>query len=664
MRPATGFEDYAAARRRFEQAFGDDAPMEPPRARDPRGQVRGVSRRWLGGVLLTGVGSVFLMGSALYSANDSRTTFAAVPQFVFAAKTSASVDGAPKKEDRLVVRAALRPVAKQLMDVEASTQIGERVYIAVRPFLRLSTPLALTRSDLTRDLSAFNPQSAFMQAGAKPQPKANTEAADLTGPEPTDSDLIETAALIMSPLDDASLEDLLAAEAVDERQTRPDDGFTQELRRIAAFENSQTVSPSALAYASLPSAPVGFDSGLDALDQFGPTDLDAYASLVRPGVAENVTTLPKTGDIHDVLRDTVPQIVGVAAGQTLNGVLRQNGVGAVEASLAQRALDLATREGDTVEIGVDIDGALRQVGLFRAGAHLGTVVATPSGAFLRVGEPDDVELAAPQRGQGSNTQIYASLFETTLKHGLPREMADKLVGIFNFDVNFRSAVQPGDALNVFYEVDPITQEPEQIVHAELSVGGETHRYYRFRLEDGSYGYFNEDGRSARKFLTRKPIARGKFRSPFGWRRHPVLRYSRMHNGVDYSAPRGTPIYAAGDGVVTRRQWTGGYGNHVEIRHANGYETTYSHMTRYAAGLQNGSRVRQGQIIGYVGSTGLSTGPHLHYEVHVNGRPVDPMRIKVPRTVEMGGEQLAAFQKERARIDALMAPDSSVNIAAR
>ncbi|KAB8330872.1 M23 family metallopeptidase [Scytonema tolypothrichoides VB-61278] len=155
---------------------------------------------------------------------------------------------------------------------------------------------------------------------------------------------------------------------------------------------------------------------------------------------------------------------------------------------------------------------------------------------------------------------------------------------------------------------------------------------------------------------------GTFRSGFGARRHPLLGYVRAHTGVDWSAPRGTPIMAAGDGEVVYADWKSGYGNYIEIRHTNGYETAYAHQTGFAKGIRKGARVRQGQVIGYVGSTGLSTGPHLHYEVHVNGNPVDPMRIRLPRGRTLEGDMLASFKSDRERIDTLLGGGSAPRLA--
>jgi murein DD-endopeptidase MepM/ murein hydrolase activator NlpD len=174
------------------------------------------------------------------------------------------------------------------------------------------------------------------------------------------------------------------------------------------------------------------------------------------------------------------------------------------------------------------------------------------------------------------------------------------------------------------------------------------------MDDLGIDFYDPSGRSTRKFLLRKPIASGELRSTFGMRYHPILHYSRPHNGVDWAAPIGTPIFSAGNGVVIKAAWTSGYGRRVEVEHNNGYVTTYNHMSAFARGLKEGQRIKQGQLVGYLGSSGLSTGPHLHYEVIVNGRFVDPLRVKLAKTRQFEGKMLSDFKRERDRIDGLMA----------
>jgi murein DD-endopeptidase MepM/ murein hydrolase activator NlpD len=195
----------------------------------------------------------------------------------------------------------------------------------------------------------------------------------------------------------------------------------------------------------------------------------------------------------------------------------------------------------------------------------------------------------------------------------------------------------------------------EVRFAALTIAGETKKYYHFQTpDDGAYDYYDETGKSAKKFLVRKPVATGIMRSPFGWRSHPILHYAKLHTGVDWAAPFGTPIFAAGNGSIDEIGLKSGYGKYVRIKHANGYQTAYGHMTAFARGLDVGSRVRQGQVIGFVGSTGLSTGSHVHYEILVNDRFVDPMRIKLPRGRVLDGTTLAQFGKDREQLDAMMA----------
>jgi len=176
--------------------------------------------------------------------------------------------------------------------------------------------------------------------------------------------------------------------------------------------------------------------------------------------------------------------------------------------------------------------------------------------------------------------------------------------------------------------------------------------YRFTPSDGRTDYFKPNGESIRRALLRTPIDGARISSGFGMRKHPILGYSRMHKGIDFAAPTGTPIFAAGDGVITQIGRNGGYGNYIRIRHNSRYSTAYAHISRFAKGIRKGSRVRQGQVIAYVGSTGRSTGPHLHYEVLVEGKQTNPRSIKLPTGQILEGEDLKAFQAAKTEIDRL------------
>jgi murein DD-endopeptidase MepM/ murein hydrolase activator NlpD len=244
-----------------------------------------------------------------------------------------------------------------------------------------------------------------------------------------------------------------------------------------------------------------------------------------------------------------------------------------------------------------------------------------------------------------------------LRNKVPAAVIEDMVRIYSYDVDFQRKVAPGDSFDVFFageDEGAANTEKQEVLFASLTVGGETKKYYRFQTpDDAVVDFYDETGKSAKKFLVRKPVNNAIMRSGFGSRRHPILGYVKMHTGVDWATPYGTPIFASGNGVVESVGWEGGYGKYVKLKHNNGYETAYGHMSAYAKGLEVGKRVRQGQIIGFVGSTGQSTGAHVHYEILVNGRFVDPMRVKLPRGRSLEGPILAGFEKERDRLDAMM-----------
>jgi murein DD-endopeptidase MepM/ murein hydrolase activator NlpD len=303
------------------------------------------------------------------------------------------------------------------------------------------------------------------------------------------------------------------------------------------------------------------------------------------------------------------------------------------------------------------------VSIFGEQGHEMTIALSDNGRYVSVEEPREMDLAnlgEDESEEGQGMRLYQSIYETSLRNEIPRPMIDNMIRTFSFDVDLQRRVRPGDTFEVLYAGD----EPEghgEILYASLTFGDEVRRIYQFQThDDGIIDYYDETGKSAKKFLIRKPMADGLFRSGFGPRRHPILGYVRQHTGVDWAADTGTHLYAAGNGTVIRAEWhRGGYGRRIEIQHLNGYVTSYSHLSGFARGIVAGATVRQGQVIGYVGNTGLSTGPHLHYEVQINKNFVDPMRIRLPRGRELDGPILADFERERKRIDSILERGSAM-----
>ena len=255
----------------------------------------------------------------------------------------------------------------------------------------------------------------------------------------------------------------------------------------------------------------------------------------------------------------------------------------------------------------------------------------------------------------TKAKVGSSLYGTAKDNKIPDYIIAELTRVFAYDVDFQRQVRANDTFEVFYG-NPLTgsSSKRKVLHyAQLTLDGKTKTYYRYTTADGQTDYFDELGRSAQKSLLKTPVSGARLTSGFGMRRHPLLGYSKMHAGVDFGVPQGTPIRAAGSGVVEIAGRHGAYGIAVEIRHNNKYETLYAHMSKLAAGIRRGAKVNQGQIIGYVGSTGRSTGPHLHYEVHVNGRAVNPTRIKAAGGKQLAGKDLAKFKQMKNRVATMM-----------
>lgn len=259
-----------------------------------------------------------------------------------------------------------------------------------------------------------------------------------------------------------------------------------------------------------------------------------------------------------------------------------------------------------------------------------------------------------------SSSLYASVYHALAMQSVPPDVIRQILKVHAYDTDYRRRIRLGDQIEMFFDVKEEAgpgqeQQLGELLYTSILAGGETSRFYRFRTPDGSVDFFDDKGNHSRRFLMRRPVRGNDVRltSGFGLRFHPLLNDRKMHTGVDWAAPPGTPILASGNGVIEQAGRKGAYGNYVRIRHANGYQTAYGHMSQIAPNVSEGVKVRQGQVIGYVGSTGLSSGPHLHFEVLVNSRFVNPMSIQVPRERELDARQRADFVKERARIDELM-----------
>ncbi|MDP2410437.1 MAG: M23 family metallopeptidase [Pseudolabrys sp.] len=608
---------------------------------------RRVSVQWFAGTILTALCGAALMGGAVFTSLDGQTNFASLPERVEVALRGAlgavSDRIATRKSDRLP-QAEEPSFARQVIRVSTTSRVGNHEVVRVRPYVRVAGNLSLTTSDLTADIPPFNAQRLL----AESMDHANPDQPSAAEPDAEVAFVMRDLAPMMPRIKVALL--------------TPTEEVVARVREAAEWNDKSATQ-----------MPVADITGIKLAYAAEGTP-DPYAGFEARVIPENITLLPKTASETTGGNAYNERAIVAKKGDSISSILRELGatnddIFAITRVLGPRGRDGGIKEGQKLRVLMAPSPATKQPQPIRVivanDTSVDAVVALSDlGKYVTVDVKNvDAEIARAQSEEEedndpSGVRLYQSIYETALRNQIPRPIIDDLIRVYSYDVDFQRRVQPGDSFEVLYageDDQPSADGRNDVMYTALTIGGETKKFYRYQShDDGLVDYYDENGKSAKRFLVRKPVAEGVMRSAFGLRRHPILGYTKMHTGVDFSARSGTPIYAAGNGTVERAGWESGYGKFILIRHHNGYETAYGHMSAYARGLEEGQRVRQGQLIGFVGSTGLSTGSHLHYEIRVNGRFVDPMRIRLPRGRELQGPVLAAFESERERLDSIMA----------
>jgi murein DD-endopeptidase MepM/ murein hydrolase activator NlpD len=624
---------------------------------------RRVSVQWFSGTILTGLCGAALIGGAVFASLDGEMTFAKVPERVEGALRGAF--GANDRTATLHKSDRLPPpsesaAARNVQRVSTVTRVGNRDVMRVRPFIRISGNLSMTTSDLSAKIPPFNAQRMLTDVGAA-APAASDDPNNADAVEP-DAEVSFVTKDLASVLPKAKLAAVVAL-----------DDILMRVRDASNWRGGSGVRYAALANATADASGAQSDIRLNYATEG--TAADPYAGFETRVVPENVTLLPKTKEQATGGNPSNERIHVVKKGDTVTSILRDQGATPEEArsiasTLGARGRDGGLKEGQKLRILMAPAGQgpgqrlqpyrvivanESTVEAVAALSDLGKYVAVDVQSMNTVTETADN--SDDDDDDGTGVRLYQSIYETAMRNKVPPAVIEDMVRIYSYDVDFQRKVQPGDSFDVFFageDEGTTNTEKTEVLFASLTVGGETKKYYRFQTPDDSVvDFYDETGKSAKKFLVRKPVNNAIMRSGFGSRRHPILGYVKMHTGVDWATPYGTPIFASGNGVVEVAGWEGGYGKYVKLKHNNGYETAYGHMSAFAKGLEPGKRVRQGQVIGFVGSTGQSTGAHVHYEILVNGRFVDPMRIKLPRGRSLDGPLIASFEKERDRLDAMM-----------
>ncbi|MEO0328985.1 MAG: M23 family metallopeptidase [Pseudomonadota bacterium] len=616
---------------------------------------RQVSKRWLFSSVLVGLTSFMMMGGALFAALDGLEQLS-VPAQAYKKdnNTGPSELLALKGNHPRLSKIALGGDDSNIMMVSTISQSGNTNVVKVRPFMNVKSPIAFAPKSNVK-YPGFNPLTVFSESGNLEIISENDAimyGADVEGEVTLNiTEFPKRVEIQKTPKEQRSAE------------------IIQQIRAIASDLESGGSYVSALAQ---------FDD-----QRFSESNGLLFSPSIDVTItAENVSVLAKS------YRDSSSGIyyqdrtIEITKAMLISEAMTEHGVHEADINdyLDVLASDLGNkkfREGDLLEAwfkhdhsGTQKRTTLEMLSVYRGAVHLTSIARNDKGAMVYAPAPEKpqniiAESERPSINQRNLPSIYDGIYRAALHEGLTKDLVSSLIKIFAFDVDFRSQIQPTDQLEVFLSLEEGSNQPSiesEILYAGIKLGNVDRRYYRFRdQETGRIDYYDQTGKSAKKFLLRQPVPNGRFRSGFGMRRHPISRRYKLHAGVDWAAPRGTPILAAGNGVIQKAGWSGtGYGKQTILRHANGYETSYSHQTAVAKGIRPGVRVRQGQIIGYVGSTGYSTGPHLHYEVKVNNNHVDPMRIRLPRGKVLKEKELAAFEAERDRIDQLINSNDNLN----
>jgi len=630
---------------------GDHLPPLDDRFRPDDFAPPRVNLRWLIGAILTAFAGASLIGSAIIYSLERNTGGIVKPDILPLTKLgdNALSGTTLSKGDRLVANELIS--ARQSFKAPTPVKMGDQEIIKLQPYVRVSTNLVLAPIGYANDVPNFDPLKIFAGADNAEIPKLEIRAAD------NDPD-VSLKRRALNSVSFATNSTLSLSDAQIESQV-------EEARQAAI--NLGRAMPTTFGDQQFLTRTLPLASGSSTTESID----TAFSNIQISVVPENVTDIAKKPPKPTVVQSTSDERIVNLKRSNQKSILMANRVArpiATEAAkiIYQQIKDTPIKDGQKLRILLSVppnpksEPRLLRVMLYDADQITAITAINDQGVFVAVAPPSSEGIVGAEEQpdeapvETNKFTLYNSLYETALKNDIPKPIIEQLIRIYFYDVDLQRKVTGGDSFEVFYAEDEERADRFEVLYAALSVSGITKRYYRYRApDDNSLDYFDEQGKSNRRFLMRKPITEGIFRSGFGMRYHPILKVERLHSGVDWANAVGTPILAAGDGVVTWADWDTGYGRHIEIQHAYDFVTTYSHLSAFARGITGGVRVRQGQVIGYLGSSGLSTGPHLHYEVLVKGEFKDPMAIKLPRNKELNNSETALFKQQQDIINDIM-----------
>jgi murein DD-endopeptidase MepM/ murein hydrolase activator NlpD len=617
-------------------------------------QGRELSFAWLTGTVMTGLTSVLLMGAALYVSFQGQDTFStAYEALQIVTGNQETATDLINKTNRVRPTTATKSET-EIVEASIKESVNGRDMIKTQPFERIRATLATAATALSDDVPAYDPASMIdsTQPILTPDDQVNTA---IYGGAVEGEVSIKTAALPPTFVPPKAVSDQMAEAYV--RQSI--DSFFGEGGDDVTVNGNGDTGANTLAYAP---------EATTSLRELGVVDDGGLG-----GVAENVSVLPKTTTADKAGLGRTERILTVKDPTSLEDMLKKNGftqqmIDAITATLKNvypdpmlpsharlRILFGASRTSDTLipyrlSIYVHDDAS-------NTDKHAATVALTDRGAYVLGLAPSEItfpEEDTEEVNVSNLPTVYRAIWETARKHDLPDDITKRIVAMFAYDVDLNKKISAGDSIEVL-ETEKDAQGKQDLLYVGLKLGSTLRQLYRFRTDDGAVDFYDPSGETGKRFITRRPLSGGgRLASRFGWRIHPIFHTRRLHTGVDLASPRGTPIYAAGDGIVEKAGWSSGYGNFTLVKHVNGYETGYGHQSKIV--VKPGDKVRQGQIIGYVGSTGNSTGNHLHFEIRINGNFVDPLSVKLPRDHALPAQDVGDFKQTIAQINDLMKRD--------
>ena len=640
---------------RIIRLLGNEMPISADGRRLP--ERRDVSLRWLAGTVLTGITSTMLMGGALFAALDGHPQLAVSGTFASQDDGKSTKVASVVKGDRLVpLLIAARSNGRSVMEVSTVSHEDDKEVVRLQPFVHVKMVLGESHPN-SEDYPPFDPLSIFAAAGTNPKQSQNSEA--IYGSDVETEVRLKTTSYPASGLS-AKFAPAMSADEVEENVRTNGSLLVDGNSKIASL---YYVDPRRFAA----------DDGIDLADGLAAKVVDQNVSSSS---AEPISS--RTPQYAD---DVIPIPHGISAEAALqNAGYHDDQAKEIAEALAVNLDTSDLKGGDILRVGL-VQSAnhanIVRASIYRGSQHVLTVARDDAGNLIAAQEPPIMSAVSPGSASADPSDIgdhellnvYDGIYRSSLSYGMTREMTALAIKLLSGAVDLQAKLKQSDTLEAFFSVkdkNGMATADSNLLYLRGKFGDKQTTFYRFvDPSDQTTDYYDAEGKSARQFLLRNPVPNGVFTSGFGMRLHPILGFARMHTGADWAAPKGTPILAVGDGTVIKAGWDkGGYGNQTLVKHANGYVSSYNHQNGLAKGVVTGATVVQGQVIGWVGTSGESTGPHLHYELIVNGTKVDPLRVRLPGGKALDGEAFATFQKERGRIDALLTDDKARQIASK